>query len=142
METLDQDTAKALLKKHGTKAAAARAAGIPVSTFSDRLRGVALGGKAANNCAGHKTAAGKSLSAFRREYDKDTIIPEKVRAGLKELGASWEYESEFVRRIGVSFADLGNYRDEFAEFVVFVRRDNKRVWAGTKAFAAQLREMV
>jgi len=41
MSAMTRQDADALLKKHGTKAAAARAAGIPVSTFRDRLRSIA-----------------------------------------------------------------------------------------------------
>jgi len=88
-----------------------------------------------------KTAA-KTLDEFRRTYDKDTIIPAKVREALERLADGWQYESEFVRAAGVSYADLGNYRDMFADHIVTIRRDNKRVWAGTTALAAQLREMV
>lgn len=38
------EAAKAALRKHGTKAAAARALGVPVSTFKDRLNGSGSGG--------------------------------------------------------------------------------------------------
>ena len=91
---------------------------------------------------GQSNKTGRSLSDFRNTYDVDTIIPAKVKTALKELGASWEYESEFVKRAGVSYSDLGNYRDAFADHVVIVRKDHKRVWAGTVAFANQLREML
>ena len=90
-----------------------------------------------------KREHGRSLDDFRKTYDKDTIVPGKIRAALEELGGeSWEYESEFVRRAGVSYADLGNYRSMFEDHVVTARKDSKRVWAGSPEFAAVLREMV
>ena len=96
------------------------------------------GGKSVPKSSG----AGRSLANFRSTYDKDTIIPAKIQAALTDLGESWEYESEFVRRLGIGYADLGNYRDRFADHIVFIRRDSKRVWAGTVQLAVKLKEML
>ena len=85
---------------------------------------------------------GKSLSEFREVYDKDYIIPRRIRAGLKSLGNGWEYEVEFARKIGVRIADLANYREMFTEYVVSLNQASKRVWAGNKTLAEQLKEMV
>ena len=89
-----------------------------------------------------KKSKGKSLADFAAVYDKDTIIPSKIKAALKSLGNSWEYERDFVSRAGVTYTDLGNYREMFAEHVVTIKRDSKRVWAGTVEFAEQIRDMV
>jgi hypothetical protein len=86
-------------------------------------------------------AKGKDLEAFRMAHDKSYLIPRKIKAALEQLGDSWEYEAEFIRRAGVCQTDFAAYRDEFMEFCVPVGGKNaKRVWAGTKKFAAQLRE--
>lgn len=84
---------------------------------------------------------GRSLAEFRQVYDKDLIVPQKIKAALKGLGGSWLYEQEFVKAAGVSTADLSNYRDQFADYVVNIRRSSKRAWAGSAALANQLREI-
>ena len=87
-------------------------------------------------------SSGRTLDDFRSVYDKDTIIPAKIRAALAELGESWEYESEFVRRAGLSYADLSAYRPMFEAHCIHIRRDDKRAWAGSPQFANRLREML
>jgi hypothetical protein len=89
-----------------------------------------------------KRAGGRSLSEFRSVYDKEYIVPKRIREGLKALGAGWEYEAEFTRQIGVRSADLATYRDMFADHIVNIRSESKRAWAGTVATAKQMREMV
>lgn len=86
--------------------------------------------------------AGRDLQAFRSAHDKSYTIPLKIKAGLAELGDSWEYETEFQRRIGVANVDFSRYRDQFEDHVVMVGGKNpKRIWAGTKSFAVSLREL-
>ena len=92
-------------------------------------------------------AKGKDLDAFRAQHDKKFIIPTRIKAGLAELGDSWEYEVDFCRRCGVSLSDFANFRDAFLEFSVATprtagRSHGKRVWTGSKAFAAKLRGML
>jgi hypothetical protein len=85
--------------------------------------------------------AGRSLAEFRSTYDKSTIVPAKIRAALKVLGANgWEYEVDFGRMAGVSSSDLGNFRDEFSGFVVALK--DRRAWAGSVKLAATMREMI
>lgn len=88
---------------------------------------------------------GKDLEAYRAAHDRAYIIPRKIKAGLADLGDSWEYEADFIRRCGLSQVDFAQYRDQFAEFFVETRAGSssrgKRVWAGTKAFAARIREI-
>ena len=93
----------------------------------------------------HKTETqpGKSLAEFRATHDKAFIIPKKIKEALQQLGSSgWEYEVGFAKLAGISLADLGNFRDQFAEHVVAIRRDGKRAWAGSKDTAAKMRAMV
>ena len=87
-------------------------------------------------------SAGRSLDAFKSAHDRDTIIRAKIDAALSELGDAWEYESEFVKRSGVNYNDLGNYREAYEGHWVTLKREGKRVWAGTESFAAELRELV
>ena len=89
-----------------------------------------------------KSKAGGSLDAFKQAHDKDTIVRRKILAALTALGSAWEYEGDFVRRAGVSYNDLGNYRAEYEGYWVQIKREGKRVWAGTEEFASQLRELV
>lgn len=89
--------------------------------------------------------AGKDLDAFRAAHDKAFIVPKRIKDALAELGDSWEYEGEFIRRCGVSTADFAAHREPFmADFTVETAsaggNRGKRVWAGTKAFAAKIRE--
>lgn len=90
-----------------------------------------------------KAANVKTLADFRQAYDKDTIIPAKIRDGLGFLGPEgWEYEVEFAKMCGVSLYDMGRVRDRFADNIVTIGRNSKRAWAGSKALAAKMREMV
>lgn len=89
-------------------------------------------------------ASGKSLAEFSAAYNKDEIVPKKIRDGLKQLGNGWEYELDFMRRCSISQTDMGRFRPEFEDdFVVNTGGKNpKRVWAGTKELADQMREMI
>jgi len=85
---------------------------------------------------------GKTLSDFRAIYDKSTIVPAKVKAGLKDLGASgWDYEALFSKAIGVSLSDLAMFRDQFADHVVSLK-EGRRIWAGSVCVAKQMRDML
>lgn len=126
------------IEKHGSKAAAARALGIPESTLKSTLRR-GVGSKAAPE----PRTVGKSLSEFRNTYDKATIIPKRVSDALKQLGpGGWEYEIQVARLAGVSLPDLSAVRDQFEAHIVVVDRSGKRAWAGTAATAQKMREMV
>jgi hypothetical protein len=86
---------------------------------------------------------GKGLDEFRAAHDRAYIVPQRIKAGLDALGDSWEYEAEFIRRCGIASQELPRYRDTFRDFYVETPRgsgsNGKRVWAGTKAFAAKLK---
>ena len=85
--------------------------------------------------------AGRSLAEFRQTYDKDTIVPAKIKAALKVLGSGWEYEVQFAKLAGLTLADLGNYRDQYADYVVTLR-ESRRAWAGTVATARAMKGML
>lgn len=87
--------------------------------------------------------AGRDEKEFKSLYDKNYIVPTRIKAGLEKLGPSWAYELEFAKLAGVSSSDLAAFREQFEKFVVVAdRHHSKRVWAGTTALAARLREMV
>jgi transposase-like protein len=123
--------------------AIARKVGVAKSTVQKAYTAhQAEGGKPAKAVASApEKKVGRSLNEFRLTYDKDTIVPARIRAALRELGQGWEYEAQFVRLAGVSAADLGNYRDQFADHVVSLR-ESRRAWAGTTATAKAMREML
>jgi len=85
---------------------------------------------------------GKSLAEFRNQYDKATIVPNKIKAALKQLGGGWEYEVDFGKMAGVSAQDLGRFRDQFSDHFVQIGRDGRRAWAGTTTTAKAMREML
>lgn len=90
------------------------------------------------------TTKKKTLNDFRAAHDKSFAIPAKIKAALESLGKdSWEYEAEFMRRVGVGTGDFARFRDKFDEFCVSVPGNgrSKRVWAGSKALADKMREM-
>lgn len=135
----------ALVKKHGGNArAAAKAAGVARSTFQEWVKKAKSGKDIATAPASEHTSkkVGRSLSDFRSAYDKDFIIPTKIKDGLKTLAGGWEYEVTFAKIAGVSLSDLAAYRDQFAAYVVVVKRDGKRAWAGSASMAKAMREMV
>jgi hypothetical protein len=133
-----------LIKKHGSQSAAARAAGMPGSTFRDLAFGRRSGSGAGKRKRKEKPAPipkiKKTLGDFRASYDKAYIVPRKIKAGLSALGAGWEYEADFCRSIQISSRDLDAFRDEFAAYIVQVKE--RRIWSGSKSVAQQMREMI
>ena len=112
-------------------------------TINAWLEGNSTAGNSRPVSSDHAPVNRKTLADFRQTYDKATIVPNKVRAALKLLGASgWEYEVPFARSAGVSLSDLGNYREMFADYILTLNRENKRAWAGSPATAKQMREML
>ena len=128
------------VKQHGSQRKAAKALGFSQTTFHDHLSG-RRGGEAKPSMV--KTGAvGKSIADFRAQHDKSFIIPKRIKEGLAMLGSGWEYELAFAKLAGVSLGDLGNYREQFAEFYIVIGRDSKRAWTGSKATAEAMRAMV
>jgi hypothetical protein len=131
------DEAKALLKKHGTLTRAAAAAGMVRSTFT-RLVG---GSKRPVLGTASSKVIGRSIAEFRETYDKNTIVPRKIEAGIKRLGNRWLYEVEFSKEFGVSLRDLSMFRDRYSDNVVIVS-DSRRVWVGKRDVSETLKEML
>lgn len=131
---------QAALKKHRTKADAARALGMDRMTFGRRLGGTPPAKTAVKAAV---VSQARSLSEFRATFDKDTIFPKKIDAALEQIGKDgWAYEVEFAKLAGLGLAQLAIYRESYAEHVVHLGRDSKRAWAGSKAMAAKMREML
>lgn len=85
----------------------------------------------------------KTLKDFRKAHDRSYIVPERIKEALKQLGSdSWEYETVFVKMVGIGQTELNIYRDQFEDYVVETKRGGKRVWAGSKGLAEKMREMV
>lgn len=86
----------------------------------------------------------KTLDQFRALHDKDLIVPTKIKEGLAKLGPDgWEYEADFMKLCGLCNTDFARYRDSFAEFFLSTTGKNqKRVWAGSRALASKMRQMV
>lgn len=87
----------------------------------------------------------KSLADFKAAHDKNFIVPEKIKAGLAKLGNDgWEYEVEFGKMAGVGTNDIAKFREQFGEYVLLVKSEKRerRVWAGSKALANKMREMI
>lgn len=139
--------------------AAAKAMGIARSTLQSQLSTAAKRGIKAGNLnhnafdnlvarsvpSKKTTSLGKSLTEFRAQYDKSYLVPMAIEEGLKNLGDdAWEYEAAFIKICGLSQTDFGRFREEFAEYYVVVdgTRSGKRIWAGSKNLAAQLRRLV
>ncbi len=137
---MTRDEAQAAVKEHGGIKPAARALKIPYTTLRGWLHGTGESGNRARRTPAPMTA-GRSLDEFRHTYDKSTIIPARIKEGLSKLGSGWEYEVAFAKLAGVSLSDLGNFRDQFAAHVVTLR-ESRRAWAGTKATAGKMREML
>ena len=134
------------VKKYGSCRAAGRELGISHSYISRTVKKMAGKDMSAQPVAkGNATRpkAVKTLSDFRQAYDKDTIVPAKIKEGLAVLGPDgWEYEIEFAKMCGVSLYDMGRVRDKFADYIVPVNRNTKRAWAGSKSLASKMKEMV
>ena len=130
---LTKERALEMVKKHGSKNAAARSIGVPRTTFQGYLKGASLK---------PKPGSGKSLDEFRATHDRSFIVPSRIDDALKALGDGWEYEMAFAKLAGVSLAELGSYREKYTDYVVVVRRDGKRAWTGSKATANKMREMI
>ena len=144
---LSPQQAREAIEKYGGLRPAARALGVDngfLCRVAKRSGGIPAESVAAGSIADSpRTKAVKTLADFRQAYDKDTIVPAKIRAGLSILGPDgWEYEVEFAKMCGISLYDMGRVRDKFADHVVSVNRNTKRAWAGSKSLASKMKEMI
>lgn len=89
----------------------------------------------------------KTIADFRSAHDPNVIVPNKIRAALaamlKEGAEQWEYELEFIKRAGISNTQMGQFREQFADYVVEAAassgRAGKRVWFADAKVAKKLR---
>lgn len=98
-----------------------------------------------------KAPKGRTLGDFNAEHNPDVRIPEKIRAALKSLLAegteSWEYELDFLRRVGpgVGNTNIGKYRPLFDKHIVTVRingKNSKNVWFADVKVATKARDAI
>lgn len=138
------EEAVAAVNREGSLTKAANSLGIARSTLTERLKkaGKFVTATTVSKPKVEAVKVGRALTEFRKEYDKDIIVPAKIKEGLKLLGSGWEYEVPFARAIGVSLQDIAIYREQFADYIIPLRKDNKRVWAGTKTTANTIREIL
>ena len=147
---MNREQAVALVKKYGSENKAVRAAGCSRWELRSALGKEVLksarpaGGATAKPAIAARPvpAGGRSLAEFRNTYDKNTIVPAKIKTALRQLGSGWEYEVAFAKMAGVGLAELGQFREQFVEHVVQIGRDARRAWAGTKATAEAMRRML
>lgn len=90
-----------------------------------------------------KQPTGGTLAAFRSSHDTMHICRTRIIEGLRDLGAAWEYEGDFITRCKISRGEFARLREEFMESHSFAppRLRNgqpKRVWCGTTAFLKKL----
>jgi thiamine monophosphate synthase len=131
---MTRDDADQAMKQHGSQSKAATALGVSRSALRRALAHGQEKGPAAKSKA-------RSLSEFRQQYDLETIVPQRVQAAFREMGAGWLYEVEFAKLANVTTAQLSAFRDRYADHIVAVR-DSRRIWAGRVDIARQMREML
>lgn len=96
------------------------------------------------------SAPAQGIDDFRATYDKNVIVPNKIKAGLEKLvslradGTGWLTDANFQKVAGLSTTDLSRFRTQFEEFQVNVGTDRqpKWVWFGTKKAASKARDAV
>lgn len=93
---------------------------------------------------GTTSPAIKNEDEFTKNYDKNYIIPNKIRAALAKLKKTgWCEELDFLKLSGISNSDLVRFREPFLDdHVVVVPNDHrhpKRVWCGSKALTEKFR---
>jgi hypothetical protein len=89
----------------------------------------------------------KTLADFRSTFDPDVKVPAKIKEALASLLAegpeAWEYEADFIKRVGTSTTLFAKYRDQFAKHFVTVRIEKsgsaKNIWFGDFKVADKVR---
>lgn len=141
---MTKQDAQDAISRYGSQRAAATAMRVSRKTLRKALEGGGTASKAKSPAViSAAQPKRKTLTEFRAQYDKATIVPAKIKAAIKAMGPSgWDYEVAFARSAGVSLTDLANFREPFAHHVVTLNKENRRVWAGSPAMAKQMREML
>jgi len=148
-KSMNSDEVKAAIRKCGSQTKAARMLNISRRQIRKILTGVVkvVNPVKTRPCQStlpvgvSRSVTARSLKDFRELYDKNLIIPRKIRDAIKRLGQNgWAYEIEFVKDAEISQADMGNFREKFSDYVVVLK--SKRVWAGSPRLAQTLRSML
>lgn len=89
-----------------------------------------------------KAKRGMSLDELNAKFNPDVLIPNKIRAALKQLGNSAVDETEFRKLCGTGNHQLSLYAGLFEDHIIVVRENGRqrRLWAGTAEFAASARD--
>jgi hypothetical protein len=83
----------------------------------------------------------KTFDDFKPAHVKAHIVPAKIKTGIEALTKDgWEYETDFLKTLGVSSIDGAKYREGFLDFVVSVNGGKKRIYCGSKALATKMTE--
>lgn len=91
-----------------------------------------------------KPTSVRNVADYRAVHDKNVVVPAKIKKALEDMlnegPENWAYESEFVRRAGVSQTDMGTFRDQFADHIVETSGHNpKKVWFAAAKVARRIR---
>lgn len=91
--------------------------------------------------------AKKGIEEFRKQFDPNVIIPNKIRAGFESLAKSdgpdgWEEEVHFLRRAGVNAQMIAPHRETFKAHVVEAKKNSRpvNVWFVDVKKAAEMRK--
>jgi len=93
-------------------------------------------------------AKARTVADFKAAHDRDTIVVNKIRAGLQKLldigPEHYEYSESFRAICGLQARDLADYKDRFADHWFKAAghgsgKDGKVVWFGSAKVAARLR---
>jgi len=136
-----------VLKKHPTRAHAARALGVPESTFRDRLKRMGITLQDLQSEAGQEEGVKKTIDDFKTTHDRTYLIPTAIKNALSDLGPEhWLTEAEFMksrhfRAHKITKLEIQEYSPPFEGYIVELPR-GKSAWAGSTELATQLQTMV
>lgn len=91
----------------------------------------------------------RDLKMFESVHVRKTVMENNVRRALAEISKigpeHFEYESEFLKRVGIGNGQITAVREQFSAHVVLAptigkeRRNAKYVWFGNPKAAARAR---
>jgi len=90
----------------------------------------------------------RTIADFKAAHDPDTIVPNKIRTALAEIEKvgpeHFEYEVDFLKLAGISTTQIGQYRDQFADYWLITPGTNgnksaKRVYFGNTKIVKKLK---
>jgi fumarate hydratase class II len=60
-----------------------------------------------------------TLADFRGQFDMNVVVPTKIKTALAELlklgEETWEYESDIIKRAGISQTHMATFREQFVD---------------------------